>query len=195
MKIGSVCSGIGADAVAWTPLGWQHSWFAEIEPKACSVLSHHYKDVFNYGDFTQINSDSGPIDLLMGGTPCQSFSVAGRRAGLDDARGVLAFEFLKLADRLRPRWLVFENVPGLLSSNGGRDFGAWLGSLAQLGYGWAYRIMDAQYFGVPQRRRRVFVVGHSGGAWQRCVSVLFDPRCLSGDSPPSRQTRADAFRS
>lgn len=121
---------------------------------------------------------------------CQSFSVAGLRKGMADPRGNLALVFLAIADRIRPRWILWENVPGVLSSNGGRDFGAFLGALGELGYGWAYRVLDAQHFGVPQRRRRVFVVGHLGD-WQRAAAVLFERQSLSGDSPPRRETRED----
>jgi DNA (cytosine-5)-methyltransferase 1 len=147
--------------------------------------------VINAGDFTRIGKqDVGTIDLLAGGTPCQSFSIAGKRAGLDDPRGNLTIEFARLADRLRPTWLVWENVPGVLSIDGGRTFGAFLGLLVQLGYGVAYRVLDAQYFGVPQRRRRVFVVGHSGD-WRAAAAVLAEFHCLSGHPPPRRQTRKD----
>jgi DNA (cytosine-5)-methyltransferase 1 len=187
LTFGSVCSGIEAASVAWEPLGWHAAWFAEIDPFASAVLAHRWPGVENRGDFTRIESESpGSIDVLVGGTPCQSFSIAGRRLGLDDPRGNLAIEFLRLARRLRPLWLVFENVPGFLSSGGGRDFGAFLGLLGQLGYRGAYRVLDAQYFGVPQRRRRVFVVGHLGD-WRRAAAVLFERSCLSGDSPPRRE--------
>ncbi|MHB1796253.1 MAG: DNA (cytosine-5-)-methyltransferase [Acidobacteriaceae bacterium] len=146
-------------------------------------------DIPNFGDFTQIGADDvGTIDLLAGGTPCQSFSIAGKRAGLDDARGNLTIEFARLADRLRPLWLVWENVPGVLSIDGGRTFGTFLSMLVQLGYGIAYRILDARYFGVPQRRRRVFVVGHLGD-WRAAAAVLLDRSCLSGHPPPRRKTR------
>lgn len=149
----------------------------------------------NLGDFTQITrADLGSdIDLLVGGTPCQDFSIAGLRAGLDGDRGNLSLEFLRLAQRLRPRWLVWENVPGVLSSRGGRDFGAILGGMVELGYGLAYRVLDAQYvrtFGfpwaVPQRRRRVFVVGCLGD-WRGAAAVLFDLESLSGNPPPRRE--------
>jgi DNA (cytosine-5)-methyltransferase 1 len=147
--------------------------------------------VVNFGDFTKIGAENvGTIDLLAGGTPCQSFSVAGKRAGLDDPRGNLTIEFARLADRLRPTWLVWENVPGVLSIDGGRTFGAFLGLLVQLGYGVAYRILDAQFFGVPQRRRRVFVVGYLGD-WRAAAAVLLDSACLSGNPPPRRETRKD----
>lgn len=187
MIYGSVCSGIEAATVAWHPLGWRPAFFSEIEPFPRSVLAHHFPTVPCHGDFTTIGADEyGPIDLLVGGTPCQSFSIAGLRGGLDDERGNLALEFLRLADRKRPRWLVWENVPGVLSSNGGRDFGSILGGMVELGYGIAYRVLDAQYFGVPQRRRRVFVVGHLGD-WRRAAAVLFERHSLSGHPAPRRQ--------
>jgi DNA (cytosine-5)-methyltransferase 1 len=183
---GSVCSGIEAATVAWEPLGWQAAWFAEIDPFCCALLQHRYPKVKNYGDLTQIGSDAGPIDLLVGGTPCQSFSVAGRRGGLDDARGNLAVEFIKLAGRLLPDWIVWENVPGVLSIDGGWTFGTILGSLAELGYGVAYRVLDAQFFGVPQRRRRVFVAGYLGD-WRCAAAVLFEGTSLSGNPAPRRE--------
>jgi DNA (cytosine-5)-methyltransferase 1 len=146
-------------------------------------------EVINAGDFTRIGKDDvGTIDLLAGGTPCQSFSIAGKRAGLDDPRGNLTIEFARLAGRLRPLWLVWENVPGVLSIDDGRTFGAFLGMLVQLGYGIAYRILDAQYFGVPQRRRRVFIVGHSGD-WRAAAAVLLERSSLSGYPPPRRKAR------
>jgi DNA (cytosine-5)-methyltransferase 1 len=147
--------------------------------------------VVNAGDFTRIGKqDVGTIDLLAGGTPCQSFSVAGKRAGLDDPRGNLTIEFARLADRLRPLWVVWENVPGVLSIDDGRTFGAFLRMLVECGYGVAYRVLDAQHFGVPQRRRRVFVVGHSGD-WRTAAAVLLDFACLSGNPPPRREARKD----
>ena len=128
----------------------------------------------------------GTLIVLVGGTPCQSFSVAGRRLGVDDPRGNLTLEYLRLAARLRPRWVVWENVPGVLSIDGGRTFGTVLGTLAELGYGVAYRVLDAQFFGVPQRRRRVFVVGHLGG-WQAAAAVLFERESLRRDLAPRRK--------
>jgi len=187
MIYGSVCSGIEAASVAWHPLGWRASFLSEIEAFPRSVLTHHYPDTPLHGDFTTITAGQyEPIDLLVGGTPCQSFSVAGLRGGLDDERGNLALEYLRLADRLRPRWLVWENVPGVLHSNGGRDFGSILGGMAELGYGFAYRVFDAQHFGVAQRRRRVFVVGCLGD-WRRAAAVLFERDSLSGDAPTIRR--------
>jgi DNA (cytosine-5)-methyltransferase 1 len=187
MRYGSVCSGIEAATVAWHHLGWEPAFFSEIDKFPRKVLEHHYPHVPLHGDFTTIKEkEYGSIELLVGGTPCQSFSVAGLRKGLDDDRGNLALEYLRLAQRESPQWLVWENVPGVLSSNGGRDFGAFLGALAELGYGFAYRVLDAQYFGVAQRRRRVFVIGYLGD-WRRAAQVLFERESLSGNPAPSRK--------
>jgi DNA (cytosine-5)-methyltransferase 1 len=187
-RVGPVCSGIGAPECAWHQLGWRNSFFSEIEPFPRAVLAARFPGVPIHGDFTTIKAgDYEPIDLLVGGTPCQSFSVAGLRGGLADERGNLALEYLRLAARLRPRWLVWENVPGVLSSGSGRDFGSFLGGLVQLGYGFAYRVLDAQHFGVAQRRRRVFVVGYLGD-WRRAAAVLFEPASLRGHPAPRRET-------
>ena len=191
MKYGSVCSGVEAATSAWHPLGWEPQWFSEIEKFPSAVLAHHYPYVPNLGDMTQFKEwPNDPIDLLVGGTPCQSFSVAGLRKGLDDPRGNLMLTYLAIAERYQPRWLVWENVPGVLSSNRGRDFGTFLAALGQIGYGFAYRVLDAQYFGVAQRRRRVFVVGYLGD-WRRAAAVLFERESLSGHPAPSRETREE----
>ena len=192
MRYATVSSGISAESAAWVPLGWEPVWYSEIAKFPSAVLAHHYPNTPNLGDMTKIHEDErfqqsiGTIDLISGGTPCQSFSVAGLRKGMADPRGNLALTYLGIVDKLRPRWVVWENVPGVLSSNKGRDFGAFLGALGQLGYGWAYRILDAQHFGVPQRRRRVFVVGHIGG-WRRAAAVLFEPESLLRHSTPGRK--------
>ena len=189
MIYGSVCSGIEAASVVWHPLGWEAAFVSEIDKFPRAVLAHHYPEVPLHGDFTTIqDGDYRPIDLLVGGTPCQSFSIAGLRGGLDDDRGNLSLEFLRLAQRLRPRWVVWENVPGVLSSNGGRDFGSILAGLGEVGYGFAYRVLDAQYFGLAQRRKRVFVVGYLGD-WRRAAAVLFERESLSGNPAPRRETR------
>lgn len=199
IRFGSVCSGIEAASVAWTPLGWRPVFFSEIDRSASAVLAYRHPDVPNLGDMTKFQGwPDATIDLLVGGTPCQSFSVAGLRRGLDDPRGNLMLVYLAIARRYRPRWLVWENVPGVLSSNGGRDFGSLLGGLAELGYGFAYRVLDAQFVrvdgfarAVPQRRERVFVVGHLGD-WRRAAAVLFEPESLRGDHPPRREAREGA---
>jgi len=187
MRYISVCSGIEAATVAWHHMGWTPAWFSEIEKFPSAVLAHHYPEVRNLGDMTQWERwPDEPIDLLVGGTPCQSFSVAGLRKGLHDPRGGLMLTFLEIAQRYRPRWVVWENVPGVLSSNGGRDFGAFLGALGELGYGWAYRVLDAQWFGVAQRRRRVFVVGCLGDQ-AGAAAVLFESESVQRNPPPSRE--------
>jgi DNA (cytosine-5)-methyltransferase 1 len=201
VKYLSVCSGIEAASVAWHHLGWTPVAFSEIEPFPSAVLAHRFPDVPNLGDMTNHAAwliQPGDIDLLVGGTPCQSFSVAGLRRGLSDPRGGLMLTYLEIARRLRPRWIVWENVPGVLSSGRGRDFGAFLGALGELGYGWAYRILDAQWVrtqrhprAVPQRRRRVFVVGCLGD-WTAPAEVLFERESVCRDPAPSRASRKSA---
>jgi DNA (cytosine-5)-methyltransferase 1 len=190
MKYLSLCSGIEAATVAWHPLGWEAVAYSEIERFPSEVLAHHYPNTPNLGDMTKFKewTNVSNVDVLVGGTPCQSFSVAGLRKGLDDPRGNLMLTYLAIADKYRPKWLVWENVPGVLSSNGGHDFASFLRGLGELGYGFAYRVLDAQYFGVAQRRRRVFVVGYLGD-WQRAAAVLFERDSLCGNPAPSRQKR------
>lgn len=205
MIYGSVCSGIEAATVAWKPLGWSPAFFSEIDPFPCHVLAHHYgsnlpgekpssNGVPNYGDMTKFKEwPDHAIDILVGGTPCQSFSVAGLRKGLDDPRGNLMLTYLAIARRYQPKWLVWENVPGVLSSNKGRDFAAFIQGLEECGYHAAWRVLDAQYVrvdgygrAVPQRRRRVFVVGYLGD-WRRAAAVLFEREGLRGDPAPRRK--------
>ena len=215
MIYGSVCSGIEAATAAWHPLGWKAAWLSEIEKFPSAVLQRHYPDIPNLGDMTKIHEsevfNGSAIDVLVGGTPCQSFSIAGLRKGMDDPRGNLALVFLALLDRKRPQWVVWENVPGVLSSwsdeagsftdeEDGReqgwqsnDFDTFTSGLAQLGYGLAWRVLDAQYFGVPQQRQRVFVVGYLGD-WRPAAAVLFESHGLSGNPPPSRETGKGASR-
>lgn len=206
----SVCSGIEAASVAWKPLGWKCAGVSEIDKFPRAVLQHRLGAVpvdadhrwqqgqnFTplFGDFTQIEAHHvGPVHLLVGGTPCQSFSIAGKRLGLDDPRGNLTLEFFALAERVRPSWIVWENVPGVLSHDDGRTFGAVLGLMGECGFRWAYRVLDAQYvrvgrFGraVPQRRRRVFLVGYSGTADINPAAVLFDRESLRGNPAPRRE--------
>ena len=191
----SVCSGIEAATVAWHHMGWNPVGFSEIEKFPSQVLAHHYPQVTNFGDMTkykewQIND---PIGLLVGGTPCQSFSVAGLRKGLEDPRGNLALTYVGILDHFRPKWFIWENVPGVLSSGGGRDFGSFLGALGELRYGWSYRVLDAQYFGVAQRRRRVFVVGHLGN-WKPTAEVLFESDCLRRNTKKGRGKKQKTTR-
>ena len=191
----SVCSGVEAASLAWEPLGWHPQAFSEVAPFPSAVLAERWPNVPNMGDMTQIDAEDylaryGRPDVIVGGTPCQSFSVSGLRGGLDDARGNLTLAFLRLARALRPRWLVWENVPGVLHHDHGRTFGAILGAMGQLGFQWAYRVLDAQYFRVAQRRRRVFVIGHLGGTGNRAAAVLFERSSLRGDLAPRRKEGA-----
>ena len=231
MKFLSLCSGIEAASVAWNPLGWEAVAFAEIEKFPSAVLRHHYQHTPNHGDMTKYHEwPKRKLDVLIGGTPCQSFSIAGLRKGMADPRGNLALVFLGIVDRFQPTWVCWENVPGVHSSwsdethrlatpeterhgrearqlakeagfdgdtaerfgefeevNQSNDFDCFLAALEQLGYGVATTILDAQFFGVAQRRERVFVVGHIGGLWQRAAAVLFDRTSMCGNPPPSRE--------
>ena len=194
MRYLSVCSGIEAASVAWESLGWTPVAFSEIEKFPSKVLAHRFPNVPNLGDMTRYKEwdiARGSIDLLVGGTPCQAFSVAGLRKGLEDPRGNLSLTFVGMVDHFKPEWVVWENVPGVLSSSAGRDFGSFIGALGNIGYGFAYRVLDAQYFGVPQRRRRVFVVAHSSGDSRRAGEVLFEPESLRGNPPKSRAAGQD----
>ena len=191
----SVCSGIEAATVAWHHMGWNPVGFSEIEKFPSQVLAHHYPQVTNFGDMTKYKEweIDRTIGLLVGGTPCQSFSVAGLRKGLSDPRGNLALTYVGILDHFRPKWFIWENVPGVLSSNQGRDFASFLTALGIIGYGWSYRVLDAQHFGVAQRRRRVFVVGHLGN-WKPTAEVLFEPESLSGNTKKGRGKKQKTTR-
>jgi len=194
MRYLSVCSGIEAATVAWHDMGWEAAAYSEIEKFPSEVLKYHYPLVPNMGDMTKYKEwEIGTIGLLVGGTPCQSFSVAGLRKGLEDPRGNLALTYVGILDKFRPKWFIWENVSGVLSSGKGRDFGSFLGAVAQLGYGFSYRVLDAQNFGVAQRRRRVFVVGHLGD-WRPSAKVLFESESLSGNIKSSRKKREETSR-
>ena len=222
MTYATVCSGIECMSAAVGPLGgWRPVFFSEIEPFPCALLKYHYPTVPNLGDMTKITAErigderwritNGAVDVeldgrlgcLAGGTPCQDVSVAGKRAGMAEGSGTrssLAFHFARLCRELQPRWVLWENVPGVLTSNGGRDFAHFVRSIGECGYSLAYRIMDAQYVrvvglprAVPQRRRRVWLVGmrtvgHSGDCWRAPAEVLFEPQGVRGDTPPGRVT-------
>ena len=218
----TVCSGIECMSAAVAPLGgWKPVFFSEIEPFPCSLLAHRYPTVPNLGDMTKIKAEmvgdekwritngtdvielAGRLDVLAGGTPCQDVSVAGKRKGMAEGSGTrssLAFHFARLCRELQPRWVVWENVPGVLTSNGGRDFAHFVRSIGECGYSLAYRTLDAQYVrvvglprAVPQRRRRVWLVGmrtvgHTGDGWRAPAEILFEPQGVRGDTPPRRVT-------
>lgn len=190
----SVCSGIEAATVAWHHMGWKPVGFSEIEKFPSQVLAHHYPQVTNFGDMTKYKEwkiDS--VGLLVGGTPCQSFSLAGLRKGLDDPRGNLMLTYLAIARKFKPNWIIWENVPGVLSSGNGKDFATFLCGLAELGYGFSYRVLDSQYFGVPQQRKRVFVVGYFGN-WRPTTAVLFEPKSLFWNTKKSRKEAENSSR-
>lgn len=227
LSYGSVCSGIEAATVAWSRLGWSSAWLAEIEPFPSAVLAYHYPTVPNLGDMTRIRDRvaSGDVyapDILVGGTPCQAFSVAGARNSLDDDRGQLTLEYVRLADEIdtarsirgeQPSIIVWENVPGVLSTKD-NAFGCFLGALSgedcelqPTGKKWtnagcvfgpkravAWRVLDAQYFGLAQRRKRVFVVASARKDFHP-DKVLFEFDGLRRDTPPSRSERQETARS
>ena len=201
MRVLSLFSGIGGFDEGLRQAGCEIAACCEIDANCRQVLERHFSRVPIFTDIKQLTKqelinegvlgDGKPIDLICGGFPCQDLSVAGNRAGLAGERSGLFFDFMRIVDAVSPRWVLIENVPGLLSSNGGRDMGTVIGALAKLGYGYAYRTMDAQYFGVAQRRRRVFIVGHLGEPWSAPAEVLFESESCERDTPPSREKRPD----
>lgn len=209
----TVCSGIECMSVACRGLPLRPVFFSEIEPFPCAVLKAHYPDVPNLGDMSKIQvSNNGkeitngtvrlilerPLDILAGGTPCQDVSVAGKRAGMQEGSGTrssLAFDFVRLARELGPRFVIWENVAGAIDSKNAPDFLAFLRALGDCGYSLAWRVLDAQYVrvdsmerGLPQRRRRVWVVGYSGADESRAAKILFEPDCVAGHTAPRRRT-------
>lgn len=198
MKYLSLFSGIEAASVAWSDFGWTCVGVSEIDPFACEVLKTRFPSVPNLGDITKITTEQlddikkehKEINIIVGGSPCQSFSVAGHRKGLQDPRGNLMFEYVRVVETVRPNWFVWENVPGALSSGKGRDFGTLLQAMAELGYFLSWRVLDAQHFGVPQRRRRVFLVG-SLDQRKSPFKVLFKSASSSWDFEPSQEEGED----
>ena len=189
MRYISLFSGIEAASVAWESLGCEPVAFSEIEPFPCAVLDHHYPTVPNLGDIREIDWSPycGTVDLIIGGSPCQSFSIAGNRDSLD-GESRLMFEYIRAVQEVRPAWIVWENVPGVLSVKD-NAFGQLLYEMEKLGYGLAWRVLDAQFFGVAQRRRRVFLVGHLGD--MRAAAVLFESDSVSGNTKSSREKRSE----
>ena len=169
---GSLFSGIGGLDLGLEQAGWNVQWQVEINPFARSVLRRHWPDTERRVDIRTNTNDLPGVDLICGGFPCQDVSIAGHRKGLAGSRSGLFFRCAEIIDTLKPRWILIENVPGLLSSNNGRDFAVVLHTLAEMGYWWAYRLLDSQYFGIAQRRRRIFIIGHLG---EPCPpSILLD---------------------
>ena len=189
MRVGSLFSGVGGFDLGFERAGFEIAWQAENDKHASAVLAKHWPDVWNYGDVKAVTHGVPTIDVLVGGFPCTDVSVAGRRAGLAGERSGLWFEFRRIIGELRPRFVVIENVPGLFSSNQGRDFGTILGGLVNLGYRVAWRVLDAQYAGLAQRRKRVFIVASLGDG--RCAEVLFEREGVSGNPPARGETGED----
>jgi len=201
MRGGTLFSGIGAPEQAMPWVNWR--WSCEVDKFPSAVLAARHPGTRNLGDVTKVSwhdiKKTDPVDLIVFGSPCQDFSQCGRRRGLDGDRGALALFALGIVDTLRPRWFLFENVPGMLSSNGGRDFSAFLTQVDDCGYGWAFRVIDARFFGLAQRRRRLFLVGYRDpvtnfGDWRPAAGVLFDRPGLLGNPPPRRQTKTSVAR-
>jgi len=187
MKFGSLFSGIGGFDRGFEIAGMQCAWQCEIDPKASEVLAKHWPDVKRYTDVRTIGKENlEPVDVICGGFPCQDLSIAGKRAGLAGIRSGLWFEFARIIDELEPGWVIIENVPGLLSSNKGQDFAVLLRWLVERGYGVCWRILDSQYFGVAQRRRRVFVVASFGSG--RSAEILFESKGMLWDTPTRGET-------
>lgn len=191
MKFGSLFAGIRGFDLALTRAGMESLYAVEREADCNSVARRHFPEEKQFDDVTTFRGRrfSGRCDLVCAGWPCQGNSVAGRRGGMADERSGLWWEVVRILSEQRPRWFLGENVPGLLSVNGGRDFGAILGALAKLGYGFAYRILDAQWFGVPQRRRRVFIVGYLGD-WRRPAEILFEREGMPWHPAPRRPAKS-----
>ena len=194
MRYYSIFSGIEAASVAWAPLGWEPLLFSEVEEFPSAVLKARFPSVPNLGDITKANwkeavRDFGRPDIVVGGSPCQSFSIAGGRTGLEGASGLM-WEYVRCVREVKPDWLLWENVPGALSSSHGEDFRCLLEALDALGYGLAWRVLDAQFFGLAQRRERVFVVGCLGDVERPC-EVLFESESLRWDTPTSREKRQE----
>ena len=176
LRVGSLFSGVGGFDLGFEQAGATVAWQCEADPAARRVLRHHWPDVPCHDDVRTVGAHNlTPVDVLVGGFPCQDLSVAGQRKGLVGARSGLFHEFTRIAADLRPDWVLLENVPGLLSSHRGRDFAVVVQTLVECGYGVAWRILDSRHFGVAQRRRRVFLVGCLGGVAERAAAVLFEP--------------------
>jgi len=187
MKFGSLFTGVGGFDLGFERAGMECAWQVEVDKHCIEVLERHYPNVRRYEDVRKVGKENlESVDLICGGFPCQDLSVAGKRAGLDGERSGLWFEFKRIIGELKPRWVVIENVPGLLSSSGGDDFAVILSGLAEFGYGVAWRVLDSQYFGVAQRRRRVFIVASLGNL--SCGKVLFEQKSLSGDIEKGKET-------
>ena len=194
----SLFAGVGGFDLAMERNGINVVATVEIDKNARGVLQHQFPNTQHFTDVTTVTGEdlrnAGFIPergIITGGFPCQDLSVAGKRAGLVGARSGLFYEIARIADETKAKWLVLENVPGLLSSQRGADMGAVVGTLVELGYGVAWRVLDAQHFGVPQRRRRVFIVAERAGDPARCAKVLFERTSVQGDTSQGRTPREE----
>ncbi len=186
INIGSLFAGIGGFDLAFRNANATIAWHSETDTQASTVLTKHWPDVPNLGDITDLNNPPY-VDVLCGGFPCQDVSIAGKRKGFQGDRSSLWHDYARIIGQVRPRWVVVENTPGLFTTNNGRDFGTILRDLDKFGYLGAWRTLDSQWFGVAQRRRRVFIIGNLGNE-NLARTVLFEPSCVSGDTRPSRET-------
>lgn len=186
MKFGSLFTGVGGFDLGLERADFECAWQVERDPHCLEVLAEHYPNVERYTDVRTVGKHNlEPVELICGGFPCQDLSVAGKRAGFAGERSSLWFEFERIIDELRPKWVIVENVPGLLSSRNGADFAIILKALDDRGYGVAWRVLDSQNFGVAQRRRRVFIVASLGNA--SCAEVLFESEGVPGDTETGRK--------
>ena len=198
MNFLSLFSGVEAASVAWESLGFKCLGLSEIAPFPSAVLEHRYPQVKNLGDITLLTKEklyetiNEPIQIIIGGSPCQAFSLAGDRKGFEDERGRLMFDFIRIVGEVKPLYVVWENVRGVLSSNGGKDFGTLLGCLVEFGYDLEWRILDTQDFGLPQSRSRVYLVGHLRGTSSELV--LSHREGSGGVETPSSKKRGESTR-
>lgn len=191
LSYGSLCSGICSESVAWNPLGWNLRWLAEIDPFCCSLLREKHPATQNLGDIREVQY-AETVNLIVGGTPCQSFSVNGKRKGMDDERGKLSRAFVRIVGDVRPRWFIWENVKGALSADNGRAFAELITAFSEFGYGWAWRCLDLRGFHVPQRRQRLFLVGHYGN-YANAVASLFNQPTEAADRGSAEHTGQGAL--
>ena len=190
MKFGSLFSGVGGFDLGFERAGMECVWQVEFDKACQSVLKKHFEKAELFDDVRTVGKHNlEPVDVICGGFPCQDVSIAGKRAGLAGERSGLWSEFARIIDELEPKWVVIENVPGLLSSNRGRDFATVIRWLAERGYGVAWRILDSQYFGVAQRRRRVFIVGSFGNG--NASEILFEREGVRWNTEKGRKTGED----
>lgn len=194
-------AGVGGFSLAFKRAGAKTVATVEIEKNCRNILGRHYPEAVQFDDIKNVSGDdlrsAGFIPergVITGGFPCQDISIAGKGAGLAGDRSGLFWEIVRLLEELHPKWFILENVPRLLSINGGRDMGTVVKALADCGYGVAWRVLDAQYFGVPQRRRRIFIVGCLGDSGRAAAQVLFEPQGLPGDLTSGGQAEPEAPR-